>query len=184
VVASQSFREALAAHSPKDAEALRSAGEVLDERLRSHALFVFDPLPARRRAVRRAILGLMGIALVLAGGLAGRQARERYEEAHRPATLVLDIKPVGEVFVDGEAKGSAPPLVRLSLPPGPHAIEVRNGKLPPLKTEVQLQPGEEMQLKHVFQPPPPPVRKPRPAAPHQPTPGEKLDRMIDKYKFW
>lgn len=185
VVASQSFREALALRSPRDAEALRAAGEVLDERLRPHALFVLDPLPARRRAVRRSIIGVLGLALLLAGGLAGRQARERYEEAHRPATLVLDIKPSGEVFVDGEAKGNAPPLARLSLPPGPHSIEIRNGKLPPLHSEVQLQPGEEMQLKHTFVlPTPAPVRKPRPA-PHQPpTPGQKLDHLIDKYKFW
>jgi hypothetical protein len=190
VVASQSFREALAAQSPQQAETLRAAGEVVDERLRSHALFVFDPLPARRRSVRRMTIGLLGIALLLAAGLAARQARERYEEAHRPAVLLLDVKPAGDVFVDGEAKGSAPPLVRLSLPPGPHTIEIRNGKLPTLKTDVQLQPGEEMALKHVFQPPAPaplPRRaksSPHQPTPHQPTPGEKLDRMIDRYKFW
>lgn len=183
LVASQSFREALAVRSPRQAETLCSAGEVLDERLRSHALFVFDPVPARRRAVRRTITGALGLALLLTAGLAGRQAREHYEEAHRPATLVLDIKPGGEVFVDGEAKGSAPPLVRLSLPPGTHTIEVRNGKQAPLQTEVQLQPGERMELKHVFVPPPP-ARKAKSTQAHPPSPGEKLDRMIDKYRFW
>jgi hypothetical protein len=134
--------------------------------------------------VRRTITGALGLALLLTAGLAGRQAREHYEETHRPATLVLDIRPAGEVFVDGEAKGSAPPLVRLSLPPGTHTIEVRNGKLAPLQTEVQLQPGERMELKHVFPPPPPSVRKGRAQQPHPPSPGEKLDRMIDKYRFW
>src|SRR3569623_2815868 len=74
VVASQSFREALAARSPRDAPALRPAGEALDDRLRAHALFVLDPLPARRRAVRRSIVGVLGLALLLAGGLAVRQA--------------------------------------------------------------------------------------------------------------
>ena len=181
VVASQSFREALAQRWPHEAEMLRAAGDVVDERLRSHALFVFDPLPARRRAVRRSIVGGLGLALLLTAGLAGRQAREYYEEQHRPALLVLDIKPSGEVFVDGEAKGTAPPLVRITLPPGQHVIEVRNGKAAPLKTEVQLQPGETMELKHVF-PPPAPVRKARPA--RQATPGERLDKWIDKYKWW
>jgi hypothetical protein len=186
VLVSQSFREALAARSPRQAEALRPAGEMVDERLRSHALFVFDPLPARRRAVRRSLAGVLGLALLLAAGLAARQVRERYEEAHRPAVLVLDIKPAGEVFVDGEAKGTAPPLVRLSLPPGPHSIEIRSGKLPPMTTEVQLQPGEQMELKHVFVPPAPApaVRKPKPQPPRKLTPAEKLERTIEKYKFW
>ena len=64
-------------------------------------------------------------------------------------------------------------------------IELRNGKAPPMKTEVQLKPGEIMEMKHVFPPPPPAPRKPR-AAPQlrQPTPGEKLDRALEKYKWW
>jgi hypothetical protein len=184
LVASQAFRDALAVASPRQADSLRADGEVLDERLRAHTLFVLDPLPARRRAVRRTITGLLGLALLLTAGLAGRQARERYEEAHRPAMLVLDIKPGGEVFVDGESRGSAPPLVRLSLPPGVHLVEVRNGKSPPLHTEVQLQPGEEMELKHVFPPPPPPPRKAKAQPAKPPSTGEKLDRFIDRYKWW
>jgi len=184
LVASQAFRDALAVSSPKQADSLREAGEVLDERLRAHTLFVHDPLPARRRAVRRTITGLLGLALVLTAGMAGRQARERYEEAHRPAMLILDIRPSGEVFVDGESRGSAPPIVRLSLPPGVHLVEVRNAKAPPLRTEVQLQPGELMELKHVFPPPPPPGRKARPATPKASSAGERLDRFIDRYKWW
>jgi hypothetical protein len=92
------------------------------------------------------------------------------------------------VLVDGDAKGTAPPLVRLSVPPGTHIIEVRNGKLPSMITEVQLQPGEQMELKHVFVPPPPPppvVRKPKPQPPARKlTPAEKLEHAIGKYKFW
>lgn len=184
LVASQAFRDALAVASPRQADGLRAAGEVLDERLRAHTLFVLDPLPARRRAVRRMITGCLGVALLLAAGLAGRQAREHYEEAHRPAMLVLDIKPSGEVFVDGEARGTAPPLVRLSVAPGVHLIEVRNGKAPPLHTEVQLQPGEQMELKHVFPPPPAPGRKGK-AQPAKPaSAGEKLDRFVDRLKWW
>jgi hypothetical protein len=185
VVASQSFREALAAHAPGEASKLRAAGELVDERLRSHALFVLDPAPARKRAMRRNLLGTLGLLLVVGAGFAGREARDRYEAARRPAVLVLDIKPGGEVFVDGEARGTSPPLVRLSLAPGPHTIEVRSGRFPPLRTEVQLQPGETMELKHVFMAPPP-ARKPRPQ--RQLSPVERLenriDRTIEKYKFW
>jgi hypothetical protein len=48
---------------------------------------------------------------------------------------------------------------------------------------VQLQPGEQMELKHVFVAPQP-QRKPKAQAPHQPTPGERLDHLIHKYRFW
>jgi hypothetical protein len=179
VITSHAFREALALRAPRLAQDLRPAGEQVDERLRSHPLFVLDPEPARALAVRRNVIGLAGLALLLATGWAGRIARERYEEAHRPATIVLDIRPTGEVFVDGQPKGSAPPLVRLSVPPGPHTIEVRNGRFKPVRMDVHLQPGEEMQVKHAFIAPPAPRR----ARPPQARPQQ--DRgLLDRFKFW
>jgi hypothetical protein len=177
IVASQSFRAALALRSPRQAEELRAAGEQVDERLRSHPLYVFDPGPARQQATRRNVLALSGILVLLGAGWAARVTRERYEEARRPAVIVLDIRPSGELFVDGEAKGSTPPLVRLSLPPGPHTIEVRSGRARPLQMQVTLQPGEEMQLKHVFAAPPTP-RRPRPQ-PQKEQPG-----LLERFKFW
>lgn len=185
-VTSRSFRDALAVDSPAEAEKLLPAGEVVDERLRAHALHVFDPAAARHRALRRNLLAGGGLLLLLGAGWAGRVARQRYAQARRPAVVLLDIRPTGEVFVDGETKGTAPPLLRLSLPPGPHTIEVRNGKFNPLKMDVHLQPGEQLELKHVFVAPPP-VRRPRPApapAPRPLTPGEKIERTIERYKFW
>jgi hypothetical protein len=185
IVASRAFRDALAADVPAEAEKLRPTGEVVDERLRPHALHVFDPAAARRRTSRRNLLAGSGLLLLLGAGWAGRVARQRYAEARRPAVLLLDIRPTGEVFVDGETKGSAPPLLRLSLPPGPHTIEVRNGRLNPLKMDVHLQPGEQLELKHVFVAPPPPSPPPRKAKPPKPlTPGEKIERTIERYKFW
>jgi hypothetical protein len=178
VVVSQAFRAALAARAPRLAQDLRPAGERVDERLRPHALFVFDPAPAKAIAQRRRVLALAGLCVLLAAGWSVRVARERYAEAHRPATVVLDIRPTGEVFVDGAAKGTAPPLARLSLPPGPHTIEVRNGRFKPVHMEVVLQPGEELQVKHVFVAPP--VRRARPPAPRRgAAPG-----VLDRFKFW
>jgi hypothetical protein len=177
IVASQSFRAALALRSPRQAEELRPAGEQVDERLRSHSLYVFDPDPARQQATRRNVVALSGILVLLGTGWAARVTRERYEEARRPAVIVLDIKPSGELFVDGEAKGSTPPLVRLSLPAGPHMIEVRSGRARPLQMQVTLQPGEQMQLKHVFAAPPAP-RRPRPQ-PQKEQPG-----LLERFRFW
>jgi hypothetical protein len=185
IVASRAFRDALAATAPGEADKLRPAGEVVDQRLRAHALHVFDPAAAQSRAVRRNLMAGAGLLMLLGTGWAGRAAREHYEEARRPAVLLLDIRPSGEVFVDGEPKGSAPPLLRLSMPPGPHTIEVRSGRFNPLKMDVHLQPGEQMELKHVFAAPPPPpapARKPRPQRPL--TPGERIDRAVERYKFW
>jgi hypothetical protein len=173
IVASQAFREALALHAPRLADQLQPAGEQVDERLRPHALYVFDPEPARRRTVRRNLLAAGGVIALLGAGWAGRVGREHYAQAHRPAVIVLDIRPAGEVFVDGDPKGTAPPLMRLSLPAGPHTIEVRNGRFKPMLMEVQLQPGEELQLQHVFTAPPP-ARRGR----------AKEPSLLERFKFW
>jgi hypothetical protein len=131
-------------------------------------------LAQQKRGTRRQVLAGLGVVVVAASGLAGREALEQYEAARRPAAIQLDIRPWGNVYVDGEPKGRTPPLVRVLLPPGPHVIEVRNGRLKPLRMEVTLQAGEELELKHVFStpPPPPPPRKKQPPS------------VFDRLKFW
>lgn len=129
-------------------------------------------MAAQRRGARRHALAGLGVLAVLVSGPAGRHALEQYEAARRPAVIQLDIRPWGDVFVDGEPKGRTPPLVRLSLPPGPHVVEVRNGKFKPLRMEMTLQPAEELEVKHVFAAPPvAPRRKQQPS-------------VIDRLKFW
>ena len=129
-------------------------------------------LAAQQAAKRRNVLAGFGLLALLGSGLAGRIAIEEYEAARRPAVIQLDVRPWGDVFVDGEPKGRTPPLVRLSLPPGPHVIEVRNGKFKPLRMEVSLQAAEELEVKHVFSAPPsPPRRKQQPS-------------VLDRLKFW
>jgi hypothetical protein len=173
IVASEAFRDALATGEPKQADHLRAAGEMVDERLRPHALYVFDTGIARDRARRRNVLAAGGVLLLLGAGWAARAVREHLEaQARRPAIIHLDIRPSGEVFIDGRRQGASPPLVKLSVPPGAHVIEVRSGRAQPLRLELQLQPGEEMQLSHVF--PSPPRR-----VPPKPQPGP-----FDRFKFW
>lgn len=163
IVATSPFRDAIAARAPHRARVLRAAGEFVDERLRSHALYAFDPERARRRAWIRTAIGVVGIALILGAGYAARTQREAMEAARRPATITLDVRPQAEVYIDDELKGTTPPLARLSIPPGPHTIELRNERAKPMRMEVQLQPGEELDLKHVFTAPPaPPPRRPAP----------------------
>ena len=71
------------------------------------------------------------------------------------ATLRLDIRPQGEVIVDGVVKGKSPPLVSLQIAPGKHRIEVRRAGSSTLVLQVDAGPGEHLSIKHAFAPPPP-----------------------------
>jgi serine/threonine-protein kinase len=64
--------------------------------------------------------------------------------------VTLAIAPWGEVLVNGEPRGVSPPLTKMSLPPGSYAIEVRNGDAPPLKTNIEIKPGQTQTLRHRF----------------------------------
>jgi serine/threonine-protein kinase len=64
--------------------------------------------------------------------------------------ITLAIAPWGEVLVNGQSRGVSPPLTTMTLPPGSYAIEVRNGDLPPLKTSVEVRPGQTQTLRHRF----------------------------------
>ncbi|HTN49897.1 MAG TPA: serine/threonine-protein kinase [Burkholderiaceae bacterium] len=68
----------------------------------------------------------------------------------RDGIVTLAVTPWGEVFVDGASRGVSPPLTQLSLPPGPHAIEVRNNSSPPFSVRVELKSGESISLQHRF----------------------------------
>ena len=179
IVASQSFRDRVATWAPGEAEDLRPAGEMIDEQLRRHPIFVFDAGAARGRSMRRNVLAASGIVLLLGAGFGGRVMRQRYEAARRPAIIHLDVKPAGEIYIDGKLHGTTPPMLDLSLPAGPHSIEVRSGRFPPLRLDGQLQPGEELQLKHSFAAPPAPQRRVRPREKDQPS---LMDELKDRWK--
>ena len=61
------------------------------------------------------------------------------------------VAPWGEVYVDGAARGMAPPLRQLTLPAGPHTIEVRNGDRLPYVTQVEVAPDRPQRVSHRFQ---------------------------------
>ena len=66
------------------------------------------------------------------------------------ATISLSITPWGEIFIDGQRKGIAPPLTRLEVPPGKVRIEVRNTGAPPFIKELRIGEGKTIQVKHKF----------------------------------
>ncbi len=65
-------------------------------------------------------------------------------------TVSLDIKPWGNIVVDGITKGASPPMKRLSLPPGPHTIEIRNPAGPTVSRTVEVVAGKSVPLRHTF----------------------------------
>ncbi|HJW01877.1 MAG TPA: hypothetical protein VJ548_01240, partial [Azospira sp.] len=72
-------------------------------------------------------------------------------EIPAPATVELAVAPWGEIHVDGELKGIAPPLAELTLTSGRHEVEIRNAGFPSLVLSLDLAPGENRKLKHKFQ---------------------------------
>lgn len=79
--------------------------------------------------------------------------REKHASAVVPAsaTVKLAIAPWGEVLVDGKVRGVSPPLTSIELPPGTHTIEIRNTTFPSHVERVELQPGEKIRVRHLFQ---------------------------------
>jgi len=174
MLVSRSYREALAEAAPAQAEGLRPSGTFTDAAVRSHDVFAPDARTGASRRRRTFVLGALGVAAILAAGVAVRRTRRERAmaesaRARQPALLALAVTPWGEVFVDRESRGRTPPLRTLEVSPGRHTIEVRNGDNAPLTLNVDLQPGQSLSVRHAFPPPPPPaVATPQPAAKPEP----------------
>ena len=66
------------------------------------------------------------------------------------ATVVLAVKPQGEIVLDGRPVGMSPPLTRLTLSAGTrHKIEI-HGSGPSHYWTVDLQPGETREIRASF----------------------------------
>ncbi len=68
----------------------------------------------------------------------------------KPALARLSIKPWGEVYVNGEARGVSPPLKTISLVAGEYSFEIRNGDYPIHKVRIKLKSGEVYRINHAF----------------------------------
>ncbi|MEO9069358.1 MAG: protein kinase, partial [Caldimonas sp.] len=67
-------------------------------------------------------------------------------------TVRIAISPWGQVEVDGNASGAAPPLTELTLSEGRHQIVVRNGDFAPYATSVNVVAGQAVSLRYKFGP--------------------------------
>ena len=66
-------------------------------------------------------------------------------------TVRLIVAPWGEVYVDGEKLGVAPPLRDIALKPGQHRIEIRNPGFAAHVQAVDVRAGEEVRVRHRFE---------------------------------
>jgi class 3 adenylate cyclase len=176
VLASRSFREHLLSAAPDRGRHLAPAGKIVDAGDRTHTLYFADDRSLANRRRRALVLTAMGAVGIVALGILGRHVTRKAKSA----SIEFEIKPEGEVLVDGVSKGIAPPLAHLEIAAGKHTIEVRYPRFPPLVMDIDLQPGEKLRLKHTFAtapaPPPAPSSKP-PASPKSP-----IRKFFDRFK--
>jgi len=117
---------------------------------------------ARAQRRRRMALFATAASALLALGIGARALRPPPPPPVKPAVLQFQIKPRGEVYVDGKHKGTTPPLAQIEVVPGAHAVEVRHSPFAPLRIDMNLAAAEKMTIRHEFLAP-----KPPPAPPHK-----------------
>jgi len=150
MLATRSFRDALDVNSPGAARRLELAGTSIDDQVRTHELFAINPQASLQYQRRLLIAGIVGSVLLIGGGIGVRWVLDEWREATQAAVIVFDVKPQAELSVDGERKGSTPPLTQIELAAGPHTLELIANGFPPYSTEVQVAPGERITVQHRF----------------------------------
>jgi hypothetical protein len=163
VLVTREFAQMLGRRNPEKAAELTSAGDFTDTRVRQHTFYTPD---ARRGVMHRRrmwMYGIGGVAAILLLGAGAREAKIRLTPPP-PAVLVFQVKPRGEVVVDGMLRGRIPALTELELPPGKHIVRIQNSPAPVYEQTFDLKPGERRVLTHTFVAP----RKAAPAPPPEP----------------
>lgn len=88
---------------------------------------------------------------LVAGAAPAHNAAPRGAAAAGQGIVALAVSPWGSVFVNGEPRGTTPPLNQITLPAGRHAIEIRNGNQAPYVAQVDVTPERPQQLRHRFE---------------------------------
>jgi len=146
ILVTQDFAKALEASDPARAADLASAGEFTDTRVRLHSFFTPDAARGRSRRRRTLAVAVAGVVAILALGMAGRDV---WRKAN-PAIVKLEIRPRGDVFIDGAFKGRTPPVTEIEVPPGRHLVQVKSPGQPTLELTLELAAGERLTISHTF----------------------------------
>lgn len=68
-----------------------------------------------------------------------------------PVQVRLDIRPWGEVWINGIARGISPPVKEVRLIPGKYQVVLRNADLPPYRATLEIKAGKPAVISHVFE---------------------------------
>jgi class 3 adenylate cyclase len=68
----------------------------------------------------------------------------------KPGTVKLAVQPWGEIYIDGSKRGISPPLKSITLPPGKHRVEIRNGQFAAHKETIDVTSGRELTIRYAF----------------------------------
>lgn len=147
------YREALDEQAPDRTAALRRAGVISDASIRTHELYATDPAQPQRRRTRLLVAAATIACVLLGAGIALRGIVPSLGLLAPTGIVTFEVLPGGDVFVDGEARGSIPPLQQLELRAGTHSIEVRHGDDEPYRVDVELGHRQTLALRHEFPPP-------------------------------
>ncbi|NLA88300.1 MAG: PEGA domain-containing protein, partial [Alcaligenaceae bacterium] len=77
--------------------------------------------------------------------------KEKRERQQAMGTLNLDIRPWGNVSINGRGYGASPPRNSIRLAPGTYNVVVTNGDLPAYRTTVTIESGGRAGLSHLFE---------------------------------
>jgi hypothetical protein len=149
LLVTQDFKRALDAYAPQRSAELATAGDFTDTLIRQHSLYTPDTARTKRRRRYAFLTAMGGIAAILLLGVAARLVNPLLFPPS-PAVLTLVVKPRGEVFVDGVSQGRSPPITRIEVPAGKHAVAIRNPGSPSLELILNLKAGEETTVTHTF----------------------------------
>ncbi|WP_143277780.1 hypothetical protein [Bordetella genomosp. 10] len=85
-----------------------------------------------------------------AQGQAAAPAKPAKPAAGAPVPVRIDVRPWGQIVIDGVSRGVSPPLKELRLPPGTYAVTIKNTGLPSHRMTLEVKPGVPAVISHVF----------------------------------
>jgi hypothetical protein len=64
--------------------------------------------------------------------------------------VALNVKPWGEIYLDGKMVNVSPPMTKLNVPAGDHVLEIKNTTFPSYKQSIKMKAGGKLAVAHKF----------------------------------
>ena len=149
LLVTRDFAQMLGRRNPGRAADLTNAGEFTDTRVRQHTFYTPDARKGAAHRRRMILYGVGGVAAILLLGVGAREARVRLIPPP-PAVLTFNVRPRGDIVIDGMLRGRTPQTTEVEVPPGRHVVRIENAGLPAYEITLDLQPSERRTVTHTF----------------------------------